>query len=365
MSKGRVVVAMSGGVDSSAALALLKERGYECIGVSMQLWDYSKKDDARGATEGSCCSLDDIYDARGVADRLGVPFYVVNVEEAFSREVVDYFVEGYAKGSTPNPCIKCNQVLKFEVLMNKAISLEADYLATGHYARIERVDGGLRLLKGVDPDKDQSYFLFTMTEAQLRRVLFPVGGLTKKEVREYARKAGLRTSEKKESQEICFVEEPSYADFLSSRLTPAQGDIVDTSGRVLGAHAGLHNYTIGQRKGLNLSGGPFYVLDIDTSKNRLLEGPEEGLYSKGLVAGDVNWIDREAGDEAAESGLTGVTVKIRYRHAGAESSIRLAEDGRALVSFSSPQKAVTKGQAAVFYRDDTVLGGGWIEQAIK
>ncbi len=364
MSKGRVVVAMSGGVDSSAALALLKERGYECIGVSMQLWDYSKKDDARGATEGSCCSLDDIYDARGVADRLGVPFYVVNVEEAFSREVVDYFVNGYAKGSTPNPCIKCNQVLKFEVLMKKALSLEADYLATGHYARIERGEGGFRLLKGADPDKDQSYFLFTMTEEQLRRVLFPVGGLTKKEVREYARKAGLRTSEKKESQEICFVEEPSYSDFLSSRLAPTGGEIVDISGRVLGAHAGLHNYTIGQRKGLNLSGGPFYVLGIDTSKNRLLVGPVEGLYSKGLVAGDVNWIDREAGQEA-KGGLAGVTVKIRYRHEGAESSIRLAEDGRALVAFSHPQKAVTPGQAAVFYKGDTVLGGGWIERAVK
>lgn len=365
MSKGRVVVAMSGGVDSSAALALLKEQGYECIGVSMQLWDYSKKDDSKGATEGSCCSLDDLYDARRVCDKLGVPFYVVNVEEAFSKEVVDYFVAGYSAGSTPNPCIKCNQVLKFEVLLKKALSLEADYLATGHYARIERTDGGYRLLKGADPEKDQSYFLFTMTQAQLARVLFPVGGLTKGEVRKYARASGLKTSEKKESQEICFVEEPSYADFLSVRLPSKTGDIVDLKGAVLGEHNGLHNYTIGQRKGLNLSGGPHYVLDIDTSTNRLLVGPETELYSAGLVAGEINWIDAKAEAEAATGVLAGVSVKIRYRHTGVDSMIRLTADGKARVEFSIPQKAVTPGQAVVFYKGDSVLGGGWIERAIK
>jgi len=366
MSKGRVVVAMSGGVDSSAALALLKEQGYECIGVSMQLWDYSKKDDTAGATEGSCCSLDDLYDARRVCDRLGVPFYVVNVEEAFSKEVVDYFVAAYSSGSTPNPCIKCNQVLKFEVLLRKALSLEADYLATGHYARIERTDGGAyRLLKGADPEKDQSYFLFTMTQAQLARVLFPVGELTKPEVREYAREAGLKTSEKKESQEICFVEEPSYADFLSARLPARTGDIVDLKGTVLGAHNGLHNYTIGQRKGLNLSGGPYYVLDIDIATNRLLVGHKTELYSTGLVAGELNWIDEAAKATAASGVLTGASVKIRYRHAGVESAITLDPDGRARVDFSTPQKAVTPGQAVVFYRGDEVLGGGWIERAVK
>ncbi|MFQ5735818.1 MAG: tRNA 2-thiouridine(34) synthase MnmA [Thermodesulfobacteriota bacterium] len=365
MSKGRVVVAMSGGVDSSAALALLKEQGYDCIGVSMQLWDYSKKEDSRGATAGSCCSLDDIYDARAVADRLDVPFYVVNVEEAFSREVVDYFVGAYAGGTTPNPCIKCNQVLKFEVLLKKALSLEADYLATGHYARITRTEAGSKLSKGVDPEKDQSYFLFTMTQAQLEKVLFPVGGLTKKEVRQYARKAGLRTSEKKESQEICFVEEPSYADFLATRVPARAGEIVDAGGRVLGAHNGLHNYTIGQRKGINLSGGPFYVLGMETGTNRLVVGPPEGLYSSGLVAGDMNWIDGAAGAQAAGKGLDGVSVKIRYRHPGVASSIRVGADGRASVVFSKPQKAVTPGQAVVLYRGDEVLGGGWIERAVK
>lgn len=354
---------MSGGVDSSTALAVLKDRGYDCVGVSMQLWDYSKKEEESGATGGSCCSLDDIHDARSVADRLGVPFYVVNVEEAFSKEVVDYFVNGYLTGRTPNPCVKCNQVLKFEVLLKKALGLEADYLATGHYARIEKTPEGFRLLKGADPDKDQSYFLFTMTGDQLSRVLFPVGEMTKKEVRAKARALGVKTSEKKESQEICFVEEPSYADFLSSRIEKKTGDIVSPEGRVLGTHAGLFNYTIGQRKGLGLSGGPYYVLDMDLSANRLIVGPGELLYSRGLVAGEINWINRRAKEKARE-GLKAST-KIRYRHPGAASTVTLLEDGRVSVEFSEPQKSVTPGQAAVFYDGDEVLGGGWIEEAVK
>jgi len=360
----KVVVAMSGGVDSSTALALLVEQGYECIGVAMQLWDYSKKDDSRGALEGSCCTLDDINDARRVADSLGVPFYVVNVEEAFSKEVVDYFVSSYLSGSTPNPCIKCNQVLKFEVLLKKALGLEADYLATGHYARIVDAPWGKKLLQGADPSKDQSYFLFTMTQDQLSRVLFPVGGLTKKEVRERARALALRTSEKAESQEICFVEEPSYADFLSTRINLPAGDIVDHEGRVLGAHKGLFSYTIGQRKGLNLSGGPFYVLDIDTANNRLVVGPLSLLYSNGLIACEVNWINPEA-EAAAQEGLSGVTAKIRYRHPGAPCSVTVLTDGKMKVEFAEPQKAVAPGQAVVVYRGEEVLGGGWIECALK
>lgn len=363
MSKKRVVVAMSGGVDSSVALALLKEEGYECIGVSMQLWDYSKKEDARGSTSGSCCSLDDIYDARGVADRLGVPFYVMNMEEAFSREVVDYFVKGYLTGETPNPCIKCNSELKFEALLKKALALEADFLATGHYARIVGTDGGFKLLKGVDPEKDQSYFLFTMKKAQLPRVLFPIGSLTKTEVRAIARKYGLKTSDKKESQEICFVEEPSYADFLSARIPSQGGEIVDESGMILGAHPGLFNYTIGQRKGLNLSGGPYYVLGIDVAGNRVVVGPEERLYAPGLRAGGLNWLDAKAEAEARSGALNDVTVKIRYRHPGAASSVRMTDDGKAEIMFNTPQKAVTPGQAVVFYRGDEVIGGGWIERA--
>jgi len=368
MKRERVVVAMSGGVDSSVALALLVERGYDCIGVAMQLWDYSEKEDPgeAAAREGSCCSLDDLLDARRVAESLGAPFYVVNLEEAFSREVVDYFVEGYSKGTTPNPCIKCNEVLKFEFLINRALSLEADFLATGHYARITRTGQRARLLKGADANKDQSYFLFTLTQEQMRRVLFPLGEMTKDEVRAYARRAGIKTHDKQESQEICFVEGPGYREFLSGRIPATPGEIVDADGVVLGAHSGLFKYTVGQRKGLGLAGGPggaSYVLRVDAEANRLIVGPSEGLYSRGLVAGRCKWIDpRDAG--RALEGMEGISSKIRYRHAGAGSKVTAGPDGRVRVEFEEPQKAVTPGQAVVFYRGEEVLGGAWIERAL-
>ncbi|MBI5344145.1 MAG: tRNA 2-thiouridine(34) synthase MnmA [Deltaproteobacteria bacterium] len=356
MSAKRVIVAMSGGVDSSVALAVLKEEGYDCVGVSMQLWDYSKKDLSSEARAGSCCSLEDIHDARSVADRLGVPFYVVNMENLFSKEVVDYFIESYGKGLTPNPCIKCNQILKFDALLKKAIGLEGEYLATGHYARIEQGDGP-RLLK--------SYFLFTITKEQMKRVLFPVGGLTKAGVRAYARRLGLKTSDKPESQEICFVEEPGYARFLSGRIPASEGEIVDASGRVLGVHKGLFSYTVGQRKGLNLSGGPFYVTGLDTVKNRLVVGCDSELFSSGLSAVEMNWINDEARLSAGLGALRGITAKIRYRHAGAECGARLLPDGSLNVSFTEGQRAVAPGQAVVLYSGDEVLGGGWIKEAIK
>jgi tRNA-specific 2-thiouridylase len=365
--KKRVMVAMSGGVDSSVALAILKDEGYDCIGVSMQLWDYSRTEDPDGATPGSCCSLDDIADARRVADALEVPFYVLNMEEAFSREVVDYFVESYLGGTTPNPCIKCNQELKFDLLLKKAVALEADYLATGHYARILSTGDGPRLLRGVDRQKDQSYFLFTMTATQLSKVLFPVGALTKQEVRARARALGLRTSEKKESQEICFVDESGYADFMTARAEntkappPAPGEIRNSAGAAIGEHKGLFHYTIGQRKGLNISkgGGPFYVTEIDTLNNRLVVGAEADLLSSGLIAREVNCID------PAALGADGVTAKIRYRHA--DTPVKITHKGGAVVrvEFEEPQRSVTPGQAVVFYNGEMLIGGGWIVRAIK
>ena len=349
----KVVVAMSGGVDSSTALAILKEQGYDCIAVSMQLWDYSEKDDATH-TAGSCCSMDDIYDARHVAEGLGVPFYVVNAEDAFAEKVVADFIEGYAKGLTPNPCIRCNEFLKFGLLLRKAALLGAGFLATGHYARIEAGPAGFKLLKAVDPEKDQSYFLFTMTEEHLSKVLFPLGGLTKKEVRSMAKRLGLRTSDKPESQEVCFVEDARYGAFLSPRISAGKGKISDSSGKVLGTHNGIFNYTVGQRKGLNLSGGPFFVTGIDAPNNRVAVGRIEELYSSGLIAEAVNWVSADARRAFEQAGtLTGVSVKLRYRHEGATATLIKAGNGIVRVVFSEPQKAVVApGQAAIHIKEE-------------
>lgn len=358
-TRHRIVVAMSGGVDSSVAAALLKEEGHEVIGISMQVWDYSKFTAPEGETFGTCCSLDDIYDARRVAEQVGIPFYVVNFEEEFQRLVIDDFVEEYFRGRTPNPCVRCNERIKFALLLHKARELGADYLATGHYARITRDDAGrFHLLRGLDPGKDQSYFLFTLTQEQLGRVLFPLGGMTKQEARRLAAHYGLRVAEKGESQEICFVPDNDYVRFLEEERGAGHltGEIVDRAGTVLGRHEGTYRYTVGQRRGLGIAHPqPLYVVGIDAERRQVIVGPKEELLASGLVAGNVTWVIPSEG-ETVEA-----TCKIRYRHQPVPCTVTVLAGGRAAVRFRQPEKSVTPGQAVVFYDGDEVLGGGWIE----
>ncbi|MCK5235683.1 MAG: tRNA 2-thiouridine(34) synthase MnmA, partial [Deltaproteobacteria bacterium] len=327
------------------------------------LWDYGDAGDKVEAdTRGSCCSLDDVRDARKVAEHLDIPFYVVNLEEAFKREVVDYFVDSYLSGETPNPCVKCNEIMKFEILLRKAMELEADYLATGHYARlVERSDGSLSLCKGLDVDKDQSYFLFTMTKEQREKVLFPLGSLTKDRAREMAKEMGLRTFAKKDSQEICFIEDDNYGNFINENFKGKKGEIIYKDGTVVGTHDGVYRYTIGQRKGLNITDGkgPYYVTELDVKNNKVVVGCDEDLLSSGLKARGVEFpggLPKEGDD---------LTVKIRYRHTGVGAKLKNFSEGTAEVVFEQPQRAVTPGQAVVFYVCDELIGGGWITEAIK
>lgn len=357
----RVVVAMSGGVDSSTAAALLKKQGYDVIGMSMQLFD---RTEGEKDNSGTCCSMDDLYDARRVADKLNIPFYVVNFKEAFSKSVIDYFVEGYLNGETPNPCLKCNQILKFETLLNKALELEADILATGHYARVVYDENRRRhlLLRGKDISKDQSYFLFTMTQKQLSKVIFPIGDLRKGDVRKLAKGFGLNVADKRDSQEICFTSK-DYSSFISQHIgqqAGAKGEIVDKNGAVLGIHNGLYRYTIGQKKGIGINKGePLYVLKIDVKKNQLVVGPEDGLFSRGFIAKETNWIGIPSLNSEIE-----VIAKIRYRHKGVEAKVLPLGNNRTEVCFKTLEKSVTPGQAVVFYRDEEILGGGWIEKDV-
>jgi tRNA-specific 2-thiouridylase len=399
-----IVVAMSGGVDSSTAAALLvkanstqspaagPEGAARVVGLTMQLWNQRRLPRLLGLEEstatpghahGRCCSLDDTHDARRVAEHLGIPYYVVNFEKPFEDRVVRPFVERYLVGETPIPCSLCNTEIKFAKLIDTALEIGAERVATGHYARIRRDDatGRYRLLAGVDRAKDQSYFLFGLTQEQLARSVFPLGELTKEEVRAIARARKLPVAEKPESQEICFVPSRSYREFIEAylaeqgqRLDESPGEIVSTAGQVLGEHHGLHRFTIGQRKGLGVAlGRPLYVVEIDRARNRVVVGPDEELFRRRFVACDVNWIRPMADGEGVEA-----RVKIRNKHVPAPARVAAAfrpaeHDARlkagatcaeAVVEFLQPQRAITPGQAAVFYAGDEVLGGGWIARVL-
>jgi tRNA-uridine 2-sulfurtransferase len=350
---------MSGGVDSSVAAALLARGGHEVIGLSMQLYDHGGGTENGAPRFGSCCTIDDLHDARRVASHLGIPHYIVNFERQFGEQVISNFVREYAAGRTPIPCVHCNGDLKFATLAARAEGLGATYVATGHYARVDRDAHGRYLLKrGVDASKDQSYFLFTLTQAQLAHAMFPVGDLDKTVVRAHARDLGLPVSDKPDSHEICFVADGDHTSFLEEQgVRAGRGVIRDVAGRVLGGHEGVHRFTVGQRKGLGLSSPiPLYVVNIDAGENSVTVGPREALERATLTASGVNWI---AGVTPAAG--TRVTAQIRYRHREAAARISPLENERVEVVFDAPQSAVAPGQAVVFYDGDEVVGGGWIE----
>ena len=357
----RIVVAMSGGVDSSVAAALLAELGHDVIGLSMQLYPAGQGPAEGAEAFGGCCTLDDLHDARRVAQAIGIPHYILNFEQRFQDTVVSDFVRQYAAGRTPLPCAHCNSDLTFSTLLDRALGLGAERVATGHYARVEMgASGRWLLVRSADRDKDQSYFLFSLTQEQLAHASFPVGALTKSEVRAEARRIGLNVAEKRDSQEICFVPDGDYAAFVA-RQDPSvsrTGAIVDQEGRVLRHHDGVHRFTIGQRKGLGISAPiPLYVSRIDARSGAVTVGPRASLERAALTASGVNWV---AVSEPPAAWLR-AAAQIRHRHQAAAGRVRALEDHRAEFAFDEPQSAVTPGQAVVFYDGDVVVGGGWIE----
>jgi len=355
--KKRVLVAMSGGVDSSVAAAILKEQGYEVISATMKIWP---KEFCGMDKERSCCSLKDIEDAKRVSDKLGIKHYVLNFEKVFRKDVIDYFTSEYLKGRTPNPCIICNEKIKFGAFLKKALELECDYIATGHYARIEK-NGRYKLKEAVDKSKDQSYVLWTLTQRQLKKVLFPLGELTKNKVRSIARDLGLDIYKKPDSQEICFVPNNDYSSFIKKycSIKDKEGDIVDISGNVLGKHKGYWNFTIGQRRGLGIAAPrPLYVLEIKPKENVIVAGEAIEVKKKRFTVKDVNWLDSSSLGKVKKA-----QVKIRYNHKKSPAFLKDLGSKRIEIEFKEAQDAITPGQAAVFYDGEYVLGGGWIEKA--
>ena len=356
--KKRVLLGMSGGVDSSVAGYLLREQGYDVVGVTMKVWPQ----DCISRAEDKCCGPQAVADARSVAHSLGIPHYVVDEADEFERVVIDYFSSEYQAGRTPNPCVMCNEKLKFGNLWKKAEALGCDYIATGHYAIIQHHPDRAVLRKGADPRKDQSYFMFSLRQAQLQRALTPLGAMAKPAIRDIARSLGLKVADKADSQDICFVPGNDYKAFLRSHLKAEEfhpGGIYDLEGNFLGDHEGIEMFTIGQRKGLpGGSAQPRYVVDLDAETNRVIVGSAEDLVSDDFEIDRVNWINRRSADDSFTA-----TVKIRYSHPGTLATVTLLEDGRTRIQLHEPQKAVTPGQAAVIYDGDVVVGGGWICRA--
>ncbi len=359
MASKKVMLGMSGGVDSSVAAAILLRQGYEVIGVTLQIWQ--DMDEEAKKSEGGCCSLSAVDDARRVANKLGIPYYVLNFKDIFNKTVIEYFMEEYFKGRTPNPCIACNRHVKWQAMLDKAVAMGIDYIATGHYAKVvkDSASGRYILKKSVTDRKDQTYALYNLTQEQLSRTLMPVGDYSKEQIREIAKEIGLSVATKPDSQEICFISDNDYGRFLSenssSKIIP--GKFVDTNGKVLGTHKGIVHYTVGQRKGLGIAfGKPMFVVALDAENNRVILGEDSEVFADTLTASDLNFISMEGPYDGMR-----VSAKIRYSAKESPATIWLMGEKQVRVVFDTPQRAITPGQSVVFYDGDVVVGGGTID----